>query len=728
VQADQIERRVALVATIAAVAVFAIFLVLSRTPFPSFDEWKYFGIGQNIWAGRGLRTIFGGEFLLHGPIWSAVVTLPDALFGADSALWGRVLGGLSGMTVVALAGWFGWRIRPAAGAIAAGIMLGFLYLHVLSNSARLDVPSAAFALLYVAFGIEALRRNSVRWAIGAGVVFAIGFLIKEIDLPFIPVPFFVSVLWGLSWLVIGRISAWTILVASIGVAPWFLLYASETGHVYRAETPAWTLVPLGLGLAALVVIGLTAGRIAETRPLARIVGDERVIRRDWTIRVIVGLGGALVWAAAQLYAYSKAVRLKGGPIITPEQFDLYASQWIRPYLFAAAPAAVGLVLSIGALIAYWRRPERRPMVDLIIAGICGAPLVIFVVGVGESPRNYLAQIALAAPLSAIGWIWAIEWFIGERRAWITVPLATVAGAAAGAVAAWRLRTDADVLLILGGALLGFAIGWLPVLGPRIFANRWSLSRPLAVATTVVLVVGLASAALGVYTLRARPAASGPARSEAIRTTDAWVRENVPPGARLAFGSFLGYEMALTLSDQYDVSHARHGNVVMDPDNPDGIKRAGEQPADDWLSIDTAPRNINEFQAFRGSWLTRDLAKEGADYWIYTVGTATSAQTVLAAATPEHGLEQVAHFDSPIGTTGHSLDTYIFKVVDPGKVVFDPNVMYVAPEALERMLDIMERDPAGSRDLAARLEPQVVIYPESPEDGALMDRLRRLAGG
>ena len=53
-------------------------------------------------------------------------------------------------------------------------------------------------------------------------------------------------------------------------------------------------------------------------------------------------------------------------------------------------------------------------------------------------------------------------------------------------------------------------------------------------------------------------------------------------------------------------------------------------------------------------------------------------------------------------------------------------MYFSPEALDRMLDLLERDPTAAKDVAARLEPQVVIVPASPEDGALMDRLRRLA--
>ena len=48
-----------------------------------------------------------------------------------------------------------------------------------------------------------------------------------------------------------------------------------------------------------------------------------------------------------------------------------------------------------------------------------------------------------------------------------------------------------------------------------------------------------------------------------------------------------------------MSHARHGNVSTSVTAPDGIKRTGELPSDDWLSVDTAPRNVNEFQAFRG---------------------------------------------------------------------------------------------------------------------------------
>ncbi len=574
---DLIERRISLVATIGAVVVFLLFALLAPAGFPSFDEWKYFGIGYNIWAGRGLTTVFGREFLLHGPIWSAVVTLPHVLFGADSAAWGRILNGLSGATIVGLSAWFGWRIRPAAGAFAAIAMVGMLYLHDQSRTARLDVPAAAFALLYVAVGHRgAPAQLGALGGCRGGRLRAR--LPDQGDRP--PVPPDPVLRVGPVGPVVGRDRA----DHGVDRADRVDRHGAMVRAVRVRDRARLSRRDAGLDADTRRPRDRRARRHRPDRrpnrrgrPVSRVVRSERVVRREWTIRLIVGLGGALAWAAAQLYAYSKTARLKGGPILTPQQLDLYADTWIKPYWFAVLPAAIGLALSLVALAAYWRRPQRRPMVDLIIAGICGAPLVIFVVGVGEPPRNYLAQLALVAPLVAIGWIWAVEWFLGERRAWITVPLATAAGLVAGAFIGWRLRIDAAALVAIAGGLTGFVLGWVPTLGPRVARDGWSYSRPVTVATVLVLSLGVASAALGLHTLRARPTASGPARDAAITTVDAWVRENIPAGSRLAFGSFLGYEMALTLSDDYTVSHARHGNVSSSVTAPDGIKRTGELP-------------------------------------------------------------------------------------------------------------------------------------------------------
>ena len=67
-------------------------------------------------------------------------------------------------------------------------------------------------------------------------------------------------------------------------------------------------------------------------------------------------------------------------------------------------AVVGAALS---LLARWAAPPaRREAFDaLYLAMVCGLPLVLLVIAVGEPPRNYLAQIGVLAALSAAGWLW-----------------------------------------------------------------------------------------------------------------------------------------------------------------------------------------------------------------------------------------------------------------------------------------------------------------------------------
>ncbi|HYX10793.1 MAG TPA: hypothetical protein VE817_02355, partial [Candidatus Acidoferrum sp.] len=448
------ERRVSLAVTVAAVIVFAALLLAAPPFYPSFDEWKYFGIGYQFWAGHGITTVFGGLFLLHGPIWPILVTAPHVFLGWDTPSWGRFLDALSGTAIVALAGWFGWRIRPTAGALAAVAMVALLYLHDQTRTARLDVPAAAFALLYVAVAIEAVRRGSVRWAIAAGAFFAIGFLIKEIVLPFAPVPFLAGVAWGRPWVVVGRVAAWTLLVATIGISWWFALYAIELGRFYRLETPAWTLIPVAIAIVILIAIGLGGERLAATERIRRFAGSGSKPRIDRYARWVVAYGGTALWSGLQLYAYTRTSRLKGGPILTLGQLELYARQWFVPYLLIVVIGIVAILLSFVALVAYRRSREREPIVDLLIASICGAPLVLLVVGVGEPPRNYIAQIAIAAGLGAIGVLWAIEWVLTERRWFLTAAAGALAGAAAGVSVFLSLRFRSVWLGGLVGAVGG----------------------------------------------------------------------------------------------------------------------------------------------------------------------------------------------------------------------------------------------------------------------------------
>ena len=724
---DLTERRVALAVIVAATAVFVALLVVTPAFYPTFDEWKYFGIGYNFWGGHGITTVFGGEFLLHGPIWSIVVTAPNVFFGWDTPTWGHLLDGICGTAIVVLGAWFGWRIRPAAGALAAIGLVGALYLHDQTRTARLDVPAAAFALLFVALGFEAFRRGSIRWAIGAGVVFAIGFLIKEIDLPFAPVPFLAAVAWNRPWVSLGRVLGWMLLVSAVGISWWFVLFARDTGRFYRLDTPAWTLIPVAIGVAIVVVVGIGAPRLAATERARRLAASPRAPTLERRARLIVALGGTLAWSGLQLLAYSKTARLKGEFILSPRELALYAREWLLPYWALVAIAGIGLLLAVVAWFAYRDSDRRSPMTDLFITAICGLPLVLLVVGVGEPPRNYIAQAALAAGLVAAGLLWGLEEFLAARRSWFTVAGGIAGGAAAGVALEFVLHRRPLIFGALLGAIAGLGVAFVPLIASRRRPIRWREAPTLALAA--VLAIGLvgSAATLGVHATTTKSGITAGARADAIRTADDWIRANVAPGTTIAFGSFLGYEMGLSLVDRYTVVSLRHRQAVSSPTAPEGMLRVGETPADDWVSVDIAPRNVNEFQAFRADWLTSTIRKRNITMWVYSVGEETSAPTVLAAATPANGFDQLAHWTFPVQGRDRPLETYVF-AVNPAAVTFDPNMLFISPEALDRLIELLGRNPAAARGAATTLEQRVRIIPSSPSDTDLLARLHRLATG
>ena len=102
---------------------------------------------------------------------------------------------------------------------------------------------------------------------------------------------------------------------------------------------------------------------------------------------------------------------------------------------------------------------------------------------------------------------------------------------------------------------------------------------------------------------------------AVRTTDA----HAPVDA----AAKLGFEMGLTLRGEYRLRQVRHVLVIADVDAPDGVVQFGRPPVDDWVSIDIAPKNVNEFQAFSASQFIAQLRQSGARYWVYSTGTSTA---------------------------------------------------------------------------------------------------------
>lgn len=711
------ERRVSAAVIIAACAVFAGLLLVVTSYFQSFDEAKYLGVGVNLWAGHGPITAFGIRFLSHAPAWSAILIAPEALAGFDGLTWGRILNAIAGTAIIALTGILGWRVRPYVGAIAAAGLLALVYLHDLSRTARLDVPAAALALLYMVVGLEAVRRRSTRWAIAAGAVFALGFLVKETNLPFAPVPLLAGLLWGAPLRSLARTSGWMLGVAALGLAPWFVYYAAYERVVYRLDAPAWALLPLGLLVALLALGGIFADRLAAgpvgrlTRPIAARLGPER------RSRAVVGWCLAFGWFVGLSFVFSRTARLKGAPLVDVPQLNLYAQEWFVELQAVVVFGLLGVALGIVALIVMRGSAAAAAIRDLVVATICGLPLVLLVVAVGEPPRNYLANLAILTALAAAGWAWTLESLLRIRRRWLLIAGGALLGAMTGLVLAGLAgRTSGQTTVALGAVAGAVAMGGVAVL-------RNGAWRPYALpAVAIVALIG-GSGVLAVHVRATSNPPGGVARAAAIRTVTDWIETNVPRGSTIAFGSFLSYEMAYPLANDYHTVQVRHRISISDAEAPDGFLRVHEEPAGDWIAADIAPRNVNEFQAYRATWLLQQLPK--VNYWVYTTGISTSAPTIEAALRSATGLERVAEWTFPVADNP-PLHTSIYRI-DGQRLAFDRSRLAIAPEALDRLVTLLTGAPGGQA-AAQRLVGQVDIEPAGPEADAAMARLKALAGG
>lgn len=661
---DDLERRVVLALVAASLAVFGALLLLVPAFFLSFDEAKYIGIGFNVLDGLGPRTPFGDFFLPHAPVWSVALVLPDAWLGVDPLDTGHLVNAAAGMAVLGLTAWLGWRIRPAVGGIGVVGLLGVTYLHDLTRTARLDVPAAALALGYLVVGLAAVRRGGARWGIAAGALFALAFLVKEIALPLAPVPFLAAILWGVPWRRLAGVAGWTLVTAMIGLSWWFVLVADLSGVVYRLGTPAWTLGPIAAALALVAVGLILVGRTGDaTTPEGP--GDR--------LRLPLVVGLTIVWCAALTWVFAGTLDVRGTDVIDPAQLARYAATWLPGALkLVALAGAVGVALSLFA----WRAAgatARRAIADLWLATICSAPLVLLVVEVGEPPRNYLAQLGILAALSGAGWLW------------------------------------------LGEAALGRVVGRRGV-----SASRATLAIPIALVGLLLA----SSAVLAQHALTFRETRTGSARAAAIQTAVDWVRANARPGETVAIGSFLSYEISLGLHGTNPTTQVRHQLAVGDASAPDGIRVSGEPAIDDWIAIDVAPRNVNEFQGFAASTLARQLRESGATYWIYATEAATSAPEIVGALEGAPGVEEVGTWSWPTPTIPVGLHVYR---IDGPELDFPTGRLHVSAEALERLVAMLEAAGTGARPTAANLADQVVVDPASSATDGLLARLRTVAG-
>ena len=182
-----VEVRVSRFVVIASAIVFGALLLAAPPFFLSFDEAKYIGIGYNVLDGLGPRSPFGDFFLLHAPVWSVSSCSRMPWFGIDPLDTGHVLNAIAGVGLVLLAGILGWRVRPAVGHRAAGV-LGVTYVHDITRTARLDLPAGDPRAPVP--GRRAGRRPA--WGRGGRSPgrrgLRAGFLVKEVALPLAAVP------------------------------------------------------------------------------------------------------------------------------------------------------------------------------------------------------------------------------------------------------------------------------------------------------------------------------------------------------------------------------------------------------------------------------------------------------------------------------------------------------------------------------------------------------------
>ncbi|MFL5727390.1 MAG: hypothetical protein ACJ77F_13730 [Chloroflexota bacterium] len=666
------ERRVAVAATVIGISVFGLLLLAVPAFFLTFDEAKYIGIGYNLVDGVGPRTPFGGYFLPHAPVWSGVLAYPQAVAGIDPLATGHLLNAVAGIALIALTAGLGWRVRPAIGGLAAAGLVGVTYLHDLTRTARLDVPAAALALGYLALGLVAVRRGGAWLGIATGAMFALAFTVKEIALPLAPVPFLAAILWGLPWRRVLGSAGWTLAAASVGVSWWFLLVAQLSGVVYRLGTPAWTLAPIAVAVGGLSILMILAGRGTSFGRLERRLAGVATLEPGAFGRRAVVIGLTVAWCAALTWVFAGTLEVRGTDLIDPAQLGRYAATWLPGLLkVVALIGIVGVLLSLGAWRTATGARERHAIGDLWLATICSVPLVLLVVEVGEPPRNYLAQIGILACLAAAGWLWA------------------------------------------GEAVLRRASGRLS-----------SRATAIAVPVAILVVVVASSAVLGYHALTFRESRSGAARQGAIETTVDWFRKNATHNERVAIGSFLSYEISLGLRGANPTRQVRHQQVVSDPTAPQGIRVSGEPPRDDWIAIDVAPRNVNEFEAFSAAELAKDLRESGADLYVYATEAATSAPTVVNALDGVPGLTEVASWTFPAPSIPVGIHLYR---VDPDALHFATDRVHVSPEALERLVGQLEAAGDAGRPTARNLADRVVVTPPTAATDALIVRLKQLGG-
>jgi len=444
----------------------------------------------------------------------------------------------------------------------------------------------------------------------------------------------------------------------------------------------------------------------------------------------VAWGLAIVWFLALVVFFDRNPELKGNGIVQPNQYLLYLATWLPqlPLKLGALIGVAGIVLSLAARRS--AAPEQREQFDaLYLTLLCTLPLILLVVAVGEPPRNYLAQIGVAAVLSAAGWWWLAGLLLPRARSplgagVLVVVLAGVAGYLA------RLVGIQTVIGVAVGGVIGVAIAvWL--LQSRGAAGGRSRELTSGMAAGVLAIMfAVSTVLLGSHALGYRASASGSARAATVSDAADWIASNVPVGTKIGFGSFLGYETAVDVAaanPDYEMVQVHQTLAAVDPDAPFGLRDPSDGPVEDWIAIEISRRE-KEFYAFRASVFAAAIRDRGVEVYVYNTGPTTSVPALLGALTPEHGFTELASwsFPGPDGTVGPTTTaTHIYRV-DAARVGFDGSPLFVTKGAANRLITVLEREAAKS-STAENLARHLELWPAGTAADDLLARLEALAG-
>lgn len=712
---SNLERRSALLVIVGAVLAFLLALAIAPAVNPTFDDAKYVGIGRNVLDGVGPVNVFGSIFLKHSPVWPVLIVLPERIAGIHPIAVGHLVNMLSGAVVLILVGALGWRVRPALGALGAVTLLGQPYYFDIGRTAGIDLPSIALTFGYVLLGFVALRRRSLVLAAVAGLIFGVGFLIKETILPFAPVPFVAAVLWEVAWPSIFRLAAATLAVAALTMSWWFAMHAAYTGEVYRVAYPAWTLVPATIAIAIFVVLGLASESIA--RRLRGRGWDSRLATRlpdgVWRHRrSIIGWLVAVGWVLLLVWVFDRTPKLLGAGLFNPDQLRAY----LTGTFVAVSPIFAFGLGTVVAFVALVRDPRTmsRAARDLLVTVVCGVPLVVLVVGVGEAPRHYIAEMALLGLTGWLGWIAGLHRIVTERDRLMLVLVVLLGLVAVAVSGAAFLRHVGRLWLIVGAAALVLA-AIVGVAGAIWLARRgrlWSVGPAIVLAALLLL-----AGATTVGRAARLPGTLDAVEMATAARVNAWIRENVPAGSVVAVGPYLSMETAMDLPSGYRAIQIRHFLTIGDPAAPLGLRSEGLVDGD-WIAIDVAPYKANQFNVFEARQVTRLVEQNRPVVYVYNLTRKRSSLSILGVLTPENGFTEVASWSYPL--LSDTIETHVFEI-DHERFAIDRNRMFISPEALDRLAVMLEREPEEGRLTAANLLGRIV----RPADGSLDVGLARL---